>query len=301
MLWPRPDTDGNCHGKRRTFAEGALDLDVAAQHTRETARNRQAEAGTALRPGNGPLGLLEWLENSRVIFVRDPDAAILDAQVDEPRAAAECRTMISIVPSLVYLSALLSRLTRICFTFCRSLLNRGTSRRHVDADGDGALRDDSLRAPRELRHHVLDRELRDLQRHSSGLDALDVEDVVDQGREMLAVGVDSLNGSRLLLGQRPVEAADQHQRIAENGVERRAELVGYIREELRLRLRGLFEREGLAPQQLVLMRELRGGFADLGLELRAGPLQLDVQPLALDCFRLVVENGHDAGQLTGTR
>ena len=85
VLWPRTDPDRNGDRKRRSRAEGALDLDVTAQHTREPPRNRQAEAGPALRPGDGPLGLLEGLENSCVIFVRDPDAAVLDAQIDEPR------------------------------------------------------------------------------------------------------------------------------------------------------------------------------------------------------------------------
>ena len=142
-----------------------------------------------------------------------------------------------------------------------------------------------------------DRELRDLQRHAAGLDALDVEHVVDERRQVLAVGVDALHGARLLLGQLAVEAAHQHQRVAEDGVERRAELVRDVGEELRLGRRRLFERQRLAPQQLVLMRELRRRFAHLDLELRRRLLQLRVEPLALDRFGLIVQHGDDAAQL----
>jgi hypothetical protein len=53
-------------------------------------------------------------------------------------------------------------------------------------------------------------------------------------------------------------ALQQHVRVAEDGIERRPELVRHVRQELRLEAGGLLELERLPPQQLVLGRQFGG-------------------------------------------
>jgi hypothetical protein len=67
----------------------------------------------------------------------------------------------------------------------------------------------------------------------AGLDLREVEDLVDQGQERLARGLDRADIGRLLGSRRGVEQKVGH---AEDAVQRRAELVTDGREEARLRL-----------------------------------------------------------------
>ncbi len=88
------------------------------------------------------------------------------------------------------------------------------------------------------------RELRDVDRGEADLDASgfgfgEVEDIVDEAEQMLAVALDALErlaGARreLLLGRR-----DEQIREAEDGRQRRPKLVAHRRQELGLHLVGL--------------------------------------------------------------
>ena len=82
----------------------------------------------------------------------------------------------------------------------------------------------------------------ELQRHPPGLDAGDVEDLVDDRQQVAAVRVDARRAAACAGGShRPGDALQQHVRVAEDRVERRPELVRHVREELRLQRRGLLE------------------------------------------------------------
>ncbi len=71
---------------------------------------------------------------------------------------------------------------------------------------------------------------------AAGFDARQIEDFVDQAEQVLAGIVDVV---RVFLvgrhGVRPENLALHHLGEAEDGVERRAQLVAHLREELRLR------------------------------------------------------------------
>ena len=108
--------------------------------------------------------------------------------------------------------------------------------RDLDAFGRGLLtnhRDAALEG-------VLERERRDLQLDLAGLDLGQVEDVVDEGQQVVPRGEDVVE----VLGLLRVHVADhslaQHLREADDRVERRPQLVRHVGEEVRLVLaRGL--------------------------------------------------------------
>ncbi len=79
------------------------------------------------------------------------------------------------------------------------------------------------------------------QQHVAGLDLRHVENIVDDVEEMLAAIVD-VAGVFIVLGraERAEHLVLQDFRKAEDGVERRAELMGHVGQEFRLRPVGAF-------------------------------------------------------------
>src|SRR5215475_11099162 len=73
-----------------------------------------------------------------------------------------------------------------------------------------------------------------LQLHPAGFDLGQIENVVDQGQQVLAGGVDVLQVLVLLLVELPEHARRHDLREADDGVQRSPELVGHIGQELRL-------------------------------------------------------------------
>ena len=84
-------------------------------------------------------------------------------------------------------------------------------------------------------------EVRQFQLHPARLDLGQVEDVVDQGQEVLSRGVDVLQILVLLLVQLAEHPLAQDLREADDGVQRRPQLVGHVGQELGLVLAGDFE------------------------------------------------------------
>ena len=74
----------------------------------------------------------------------------------------------------------------------------------------------------------------DRQRELAGLDLGEIEHVVDQAEQVLAVALHALQHALRLVRQIAVEAVGHHLGVAEDGVERRAQLVAHVGEELRL-------------------------------------------------------------------
>src|SRR5207244_1137749 len=71
---------------------------------------------------------------------------------------------------------------------------------------------------------------------SPRLDLAGVEDVVDQGQERLARGVDLAEVIHEgLLGTTPLRVLEQHLAVAEDGVDGRAQLVAHVGEQRALR------------------------------------------------------------------
>ena len=98
----------------------------------------------------------------------------------------------------------------------------------------GVLLDQRPHRSRHVAHHRLDLEVLAVQFHLAGLDLRQVEDVVDQRQQVLAGGVNPLEiGDEPLLA-RVLGVLLQHLAVADDGVERRPQLVAHVRQELTL-------------------------------------------------------------------
>src|SRR5215471_7363365 len=75
----------------------------------------------------------------------------------------------------------------------------------------------------------------------AGLDLGQIKHVIDQPEQMLAVGLKPFEYSKHLLRWLTVSAVPHQFGVAENRIERRAQLVTHIGEELRLVLASLFK------------------------------------------------------------
>ena len=101
-----------------------------------------------------------------------------------------------------------------------------------------------------------------------------------------------------LLGVHVAEhAVEQQRRVADQRVDRRAQLVRHARQELRLELvRALhFLRLPLEPR--VLLGEIGGRFADALFELAVESLERFVQPLVLHLLGEIVQHRDDGDRL----
>ena len=103
---------------------------------------------------------------------------------------------------------------------------------------------------------VIDRrreiERRDVEVHSSRFDLREIEDVVDQGQQVLAGRQDVVQVLGLLLAHFTEHSLQQDIRESDDRVERRPQLVRHAGEKLRLVLAGNFE---LAALLLDLVKE----------------------------------------------
>jgi len=83
-------------------------------------------------------------------------------------------------------------------------------------------------------HHVFDRIVIERQHQLSGLDLRQIEYVVDQAKQVLAVGLDALLHAAHLVRRLAVNAVEDKLGITEDRIERGAQFVAHIGEELRL-------------------------------------------------------------------
>ena len=83
-------------------------------------------------------------------------------------------------------------------------------------------------------HDVLERVVRKIERQLTGLDFGEVEHVIDQAKQMLAVGLQALEHLAHLVRCLAVDVVENELGIAEDGVERGAQLVAHVGQELRL-------------------------------------------------------------------
>src|ERR1041385_4832224 len=258
--------------------EDRFDPDRAAVQLHELLAERQPEPGALLLPAGRAVHLAEDLEHPPHVLLPDADAAVAHRHPhrvagDQPGALA---------------GPLAGERQR----------DRGPERREADGaalggelGGVGQEVEEDLAHPGVVGHHLerdvahllgallilgaaeapgvddraLDRlaqvETGEVHRHPAGLDLGQIEHAVDQPEEVLAVPGDRLEKVPLL----GVDLADpghqQQVRKADDGVERGAELVGHVRQELVLEL-------GHPDELAILLRQLplapRGGLEHEG-------------------------------------
>ena len=224
-------------------------------------------------------------------------------------------------PAGVNFTALESRLSTICLSARRSARRLEVGR---DAGGElellvaGAGGDDAHR----LVEQRVEAEILEVEADAAGLDLGHVEHVVDDVEQVFAARVDVLAVFLVFVGAERAEHAQLHDlREADDGVERRAQLVAHIGEEFRLRLVGFLgagllggvflgelaeallrgaqvgdrrHQPALAVDQLLLVRlQRRDVGADRDVAAVLGAALADVQPAAVLELRL---EGAGAGQ-----
>ena len=153
-------------------------------------------------------------------------------------SAARPRT-VTRPPAGVNFTALDSRLSTICLSARRSA--RRPSSGEILRDQFELL---VLRARRDdahgFRQQAVEVELLEIEADAAGLDLRHVENVVDDVEQILAAAADVAAVFVVLLGAERAEHAGLHDLgKADDGVERRAQLVAHIGEEFRLGLVGL--------------------------------------------------------------
>src|SRR5690606_15037608 len=72
-----------------------------------------------------------------------------------------------------------------------------------------------------------------MERHLAGLDLGNIQDVIDHGQKVLAGGADLLKVRNLLPATVKLRVLQQDFRIAENRIERRAQLMAHLGKEFR--------------------------------------------------------------------
>ena len=96
-----------------------------------------------------------------------------------------------------------------------------------------------------------------VERHLAGFHLGQVEDVVDQGEQMLAAAEDVADEPALLIGHLAHQAVPEHLGEADDGVQRRPQLVRHVGEELGLHAARVFQLDVLLLQRLLEALQLR--------------------------------------------
>jgi len=121
----------------------------------------------------------------------------------------------------------------------------------------GLHRSGALRGQR-LQVHRLDLDVR-----AAGLDLGQVQDVVDQGEQVVGAGLHVLQVAVLAFVELAPGLAQEDAGVPDDGVHRRAQVVGHARQEVGLELVGLLDLDVLLLDLLVLLLGLVGEILDL--------------------------------------
>src|SRR4029077_12691672 len=283
-------------GEGTAAARHAAQADFAAQQVRQLAADGQSQTGAAVLAGSARIRLLESFEYDPLLLRRNADAGIADRELDHRGGLAERRMLAAPAAARdTYVrahAAPLGELERVREQILQHLQQAlGVGGNRPPQTGIEVRREGELAGVRFVAEIALDglsqmrkQQLFTLDRDGARFDLGQVEDVADEVEQVGAGAVDGLG--ELDLPGRQVAVGVLRELLAENqdAVERRAQLVRHVRQELRLVARSerklrrlLFER---APRELdflvlaldfhVLLREqLR-----LGGQLLVGLLQL---------------------------
>src|SRR5260221_9522704 len=234
---------GKTRGEGRAASRGALDGEGTAMQLHEAAREREAEPRALVLGGAGGAYLVEFLEDRGALFDGDADAGV--AHGDDEPAVLDLRAQLD-------RAARRRELHRVGEEVQHHLLELAlVARPLADARLDGAIEVQplALGALADQRAAVLHRrrhvEVVDVERHLARFDLRQVEDVVDEGEQVLPRAVDVAHVLELLRVQVAEHALLQHLGKADDRIERRAQLVGHVGEELALVPVGAFELGGL--------------------------------------------------------
>ena len=235
------------HGEGGAFAHRRLDGDVAAQEPREGARDGEAQARAAVLAVAVGVRLAERQEERRHSIGWDADARV--AHRDEQGAA--CGRFWRFDADDDVDAAAFGELERVADEVEEDLLEtrgiRAEGQRHLGRQAHHELHALGVGARLHGRDDVLQQHaqilIADAQIELARLDAREIEDVVQQREQVLAVAAQVRSELGVALGRR-IHLL-QVIRVAEDGADGIADLVGEIRHELALEAaRRLGAREG---------------------------------------------------------
>ena len=181
--------------------------------------------------GSGSLirGAVEALEDRRALEFRRAGTGVLDPELDRRRPAAPRRSLISL-SSGPYLLAFASRLVTTCVSRGASPVICGRSAGMRDAQHLAALRQQSRHQVLGILDHLRERDGLAADAELARLDAHALEQVVDEARQPQRAALQRLEQLAEPLARHRVEAVEQELDGGELRGERRAELVGDVRE-----------------------------------------------------------------------
>src|SRR6516164_3679639 len=114
-------------------------------------------------------------------------------------------------------------------------------RGHLDFEGQLFVSRQRLQRAANGLGNVLNAVIRKFEFELTGLDLRQIKHVIDESEQVLAVGLKSFEYSKHLLRRLTVSAVRHQFGVAQDGVERGAQLMAHIRQELRLVLARLFK------------------------------------------------------------
>ena len=248
---PRPASatlGGQPDGEGAAPARLALDGDVAAHHPAEPPAHRQAETGPAVPARRGRVGLGEGLEQPRELLGRHADARVAHAEHHPVLAVGRLaghrqRDR----PALGELAGVAQEVEQGLAHLRQVRVHRADLVGAAHVQAVGVLRGQRLDHGGDVADQAGHVEGLEVQLHLAGLDLGEIEDGVDQPQQVLAGRVDLLEVVGELLGPEVGGVLLEHLAVADDGVERRAQLVGHVGQEL-----GLVAVGGLELAALVL-------------------------------------------------
>ena len=234
--------------ERAAFADLARDDNVAAEEAREVARDREPEAGAAVFAVAVAVGLAESFEDELVLMRGDADPGVADDEADAAWTPRRADLDLALLGELErvrdeVLQDLLDPL-RIGRDLLRSV---GVDRGH---EGEVLVLRDRLEEAAHRLDDAGDRHVLRVHVHLARLDLAEIEDVVDEREEIVSGRVDRLREADLLLGQVAGFVVGEELREDERAVQRRAQLVRHVREEVGLVPAGTLEGVGLLDRVL---------------------------------------------------
>ncbi len=219
-----------------------------AQQLGQLARDGQPQAGAAVTPIGGGVDLFEGGEHPLLIAGRDPQAGVGDHEGHRP-LARQARwqradaVALRVRPLDAQADATLGReLDGVAQQVVQDLLQApaiGVQRRrqaggHRDGERQILLARQRIEHPPQVLDHRLQGHRLVVHLLLAGFDARQIQHLVDQGQKIFAGGVDGPGELDLLVGEVARGVLGQQVRQQQHAVQRRAQLVRHVGQELRL-------------------------------------------------------------------
>ena len=224
----------------RAFAWLAINADFASHQRHQSTANRQSKAGAAVLPRSRAVELGELFENMLLGVLRDADAGVLHADAQMAMSGG-----FFVQAGAHQHLALLGEFGGVVDQVADDLTQAEGVAAQAATDLGRQIGDEFeiffLRRAGEHRQRVLEQvaklELHRLEFEVTRFDFREIENVVDDAKQVAAGALDGLGEMALVAAESAVEKQFGH---AEHTVHRRADLVAHGGEEIALGLAGGF-------------------------------------------------------------